>query len=152
MSSQEEMDAAARAIIDHNSYMTLGTADDAGHPWVSPVWYAPERYRTFFWVSDLEAKHSRNLATRRRMSLVIFDSRAPIGTGQGVYITGVAEQLSGAELEHGIGVFSRRSQDQGAREWTLEDVQSPARLRLYRASAVELFVGDRDDRRVRVEP
>ena len=150
MTDQEEMDAIARAIIDENSYMTLGTADATGHPWVSPVWYAPERYGTFFWVSDPEAKHSRNLATRAEISIAIFDSRAPVGTGQGVYVTGVAAQITGADLEHGMSVFSRRSQAQGAAPWTAADVLPPSRLRLYRATASEIYVGDRNDRRVRV--
>jgi nitroimidazol reductase NimA-like FMN-containing flavoprotein (pyridoxamine 5'-phosphate oxidase superfamily) len=150
MTSQEEMDALARAIIDESSYMTLGTADEAGHPWVSPVWYAPEHYGTFFWVSDPAARHSRNLAKRPEISIVIFDSHAPIGTGQGVYVTGIAEEITSAELEHGINVFSRRSQAQGASAWTPVDVQPPSRLRLYRAVAREHYVGNREDRRVRV--
>jgi pyridoxamine 5'-phosphate oxidase-like protein len=28
----------ARTIIDSNFYMTLGTADENGRPWVSPVY------------------------------------------------------------------------------------------------------------------
>ncbi|MGH2983761.1 MAG: pyridoxamine 5'-phosphate oxidase family protein [Solirubrobacterales bacterium] len=38
----EELDAVARAIIDSNLYMTLGTADQSGRPWVSPVYFATE--------------------------------------------------------------------------------------------------------------
>jgi nitroimidazol reductase NimA-like FMN-containing flavoprotein (pyridoxamine 5'-phosphate oxidase superfamily) len=61
--------------------MTLATADETGCPWASPVWYAAEGYARFYWVSSPEAKHSRNLAVRPRLSIVIFDSRAPVGTG-----------------------------------------------------------------------
>ena len=43
-----EREAMARAIVDGNSYMTLGTADAEGLPWASPVWYAPASYREFF--------------------------------------------------------------------------------------------------------
>ncbi|MFL6008223.1 MAG: pyridoxamine 5'-phosphate oxidase family protein [Rubrobacteraceae bacterium] len=31
--------------------MTLGTADENGRPWVSPVYYALEGYVDFYWVS-----------------------------------------------------------------------------------------------------
>jgi hypothetical protein len=36
------MDAgsAAREIVDRNRYLTVATADAAGRPWPSPVWYA----------------------------------------------------------------------------------------------------------------
>ena len=82
--------ATARAIIDANLYMVLGTVDDRGRPWTSPVYYAPERYRDFYWVSRPDALHSRNLAARQDVSIVIFDSSVPIGTGEVVYMTAVA--------------------------------------------------------------
>ena len=51
----------ARSVIDDNSYMVLGTADESGHPWVSPVWFATVDRRHFHWVSGHETRHSRNL-------------------------------------------------------------------------------------------
>jgi hypothetical protein len=38
MDSQQDLGAMARSIIDSNFYMTLGTADGDGRPWVSPVY------------------------------------------------------------------------------------------------------------------
>ena len=147
MPNQEELRAIAKSIIDSNRYLTLGTADDTGLPWLSPVWYAPAGYREFFWVSSPEARHSRNLATRPQLSIVIFDSHAPVGKGQAVYMSGVAKQVPDDHLDRGIDVFSRRSEAQGARAWTRDDVQPPARLRLYHAIASEHFVlGDQDQR------
>ncbi len=80
-----DLDEVARAIIDGNRYMVLGTADEGGRPWVSPVYYAPSGYSELYWVSSPEAQHSRNLAARRDLSIVVFDSEAPVGEGQGVY-------------------------------------------------------------------
>jgi pyridoxine/pyridoxamine 5'-phosphate oxidase len=143
-----DLDETAHAIIDAGAYMTLATADADGVPWASPVWFAPEDDRRFYWVSRPDRQHSRNLAARPRLSLVIFDSRAPIGTGQGVYVAAHGEQLSGEEVEHGIGVFSTRSLAQGGKAWSTDDVDDGARLRLYRATAIERWIGDRDDDRV----
>jgi hypothetical protein len=42
-----EREALATAIVDGNSYMTLATADAAGRPWATPVWYAPASYREY---------------------------------------------------------------------------------------------------------
>ncbi len=150
MPPEEELEAAARAIIDENRYMTLGTADELGAPWVSPVWYAPGGYRELFWVSYPDARHSRNVAARPEIAIVIFDSRAPVGTGQGVYMSALATQVADAELERGMGIFSRRSQLQGARAWTQTDVLPPASLRLYCAKVSEQFVLDTSDRRIPV--
>ena len=150
MTDQREPGAIARSIIDSNLYMTLGTADEAGRPWVSPVYYAPAGYTEFFWVSSPEARHSRNLAARPEVSIVIFDSRQPIGTGQGVYVSDFAVELKGEDLDWGIVIFSRRSTEHGAREWTREDVMTPSRHRLYRAVASEHSVLGPQDRRIPV--
>ena len=90
MTDDRDPAAVARSIIDANLYMVLGTADEDGRPWVSPVYYAPASYREFLWVSEPEAKHSRNVATRPEISVVIFDSQVPINTGQAVYMSAVA--------------------------------------------------------------
>ena len=139
----------ARAIVDAASYMTLATADDDGLPWASPVWFAPAEYREFIWVSDPEARHSRNLAVRPQLAIVIFDSTVTPGEGQAVYMSALAEQLEGAELEAGIRVFAERSAARGLSAWGPEDVREPARHRLYRATASEHFML-RPDRDVRV--
>jgi dihydrofolate reductase/nitroimidazol reductase NimA-like FMN-containing flavoprotein (pyridoxamine 5'-phosphate oxidase superfamily) len=140
----------ARAIIDAGRYLTLATADEHGRPWASPVWYAHTGHREFLWVSDPGARHSRNIAARPEVGIVIFDSRAPVGRGQGVYVSAVAEEVADADLEPRIDVFARRSVAQGAPEWTAADVRPPARLRLYRAVAREHHLGGRDDTRTRV--
>lgn len=142
----------AREIVDDNLYMTIGTAGQDGEPWASPVYYAPEGYAELFWVSHPEARHSRNIAVHPRVGIVIFDSRAPIGTGQAVYLSADAELVSDPEeVERGIGVFSRRSERHGGRPWTPEDVAPETGIRLYRARVTEHFVLGSRDERVRVE-
>ena len=131
-------------IIDAARYMVLATADEDGVPWASPVWFAPDGYTRFLWVSREDTRHSRHLAVRPQLSIVIFDSRAPIGTGEGVYMDAVAEQLT--EAESAIEIYSRRSVQHGAGEWTVADVSPPADLRLYRATATEQWIGRRDRR------
>jgi hypothetical protein len=143
MSGENALDVHGREIVDSGLDMVLGTAGTDGRPWVSPVWYAPEGYREFFWVSSPDVEHSRNIAVRREISIVVFDSRQPINTGQAVYMTAVAQQLSDDEQKRGIEIFSRRSQQQGARPWTLDDVRPPAPLRLYRATVDQQWMLDK---------
>ena len=164
MNHGSELGDIARAVIDANLYMVLGTADEDGRPWVTPVYYSAERYSDFYWVSRPDAMHSRNIAARPQVSIVIFNSQTPIGTAQAVYMSGVAEEVSGADVARGIDIFSRESQTRGAGEWTQEKVHPPAHLRLYRATASEQFIlcprrypepcaihGRTDDHRIAVE-
>lgn len=138
----------ARRIVDDNLYMTLGTADEDGVPWVSPVYYAPFGYSELFWVSRPEARHSRNIAVRAEVSIAIFDSTVPIGAGQAVYMRALAELVEDpGEVERGIGIFSSRSLRHGGAAWAPENVAPSAEIRLYRARASEHFVlGERDER------
>src|SRR5687768_167106 len=142
MDQQQDLAVIARTIIDSNMYIVLGTADESGQPWVTPVYYASARYREFYWVSSPEVRHSRNITVRPQISIVIFDSRVPIGTGQGVYMSAIAEQLTGADLDREIEIFSRTSLGHGGREWKREDVGEAALYRLYRATASEHWVRD----------
>ena len=144
--------AIAREILDTNRYMTLATADGDGRPWASPVWYAHEGYTDLLWVSRPGARHSRNLAVRPELAIVIFDSTVPEGSGQAVYVKALAEELDGAEREQGIAVISRRSEADGAERWSLADVTGPAPLRLYRARAAAHFILDAHDQRLTVRP
>ena len=140
-------DTVLRAVLAANRYMTLATADEQGHPWASPVWYARAEYRELFWVSSPQARHSRNLAARPQVSIVIFDSQVPVGSAQAVYMLAVAQQLTGAERERGMEVFNREGAAQGLRAWALADVTAPAKHRLYRATVTEHWVlGPRDER------
>jgi hypothetical protein len=151
MSEGPDLEANARAIIDANLYMVLGTADEAGRPWVSPVYFAPVSYREFLWVSQPQATHSRNLALREEISIVIFDSQVPINTGLAVYMGASARQLTGTDAERrALDVYSRRAVAHGGRAFTLEDVRSPAGLRLYRATAADQYILDEHDERVPV--
>jgi nitroimidazol reductase NimA-like FMN-containing flavoprotein (pyridoxamine 5'-phosphate oxidase superfamily) len=151
-----ELPATAREIIDGSMYMVLGTADEAGSPWVSPVYFAARDYVEFFWVSLPDAQHSRNLATRPEVSIVVFDSGVPIGTGLGVYMSARADELAGEEVERGIEVFARRSEEHGGRPWSADDVRPPAPHRLYRASVDQHWMLDKEakpgDRRTPVTP
>jgi len=146
----QDLGALARAIIDANSYMTLGTADASGLPWVTPVWFAAADCREFFWVSAPESRHSRNIAARAQVAIVIFDSTVPINSGQALYMSALAHELTGADISRGIDIFSRRSEAQGVNRWTADDVRPPARHRLYRATAMEHFVLTPHDERVPV--
>ncbi|HEX3563458.1 MAG TPA: pyridoxamine 5'-phosphate oxidase family protein [Solirubrobacterales bacterium] len=148
--AEQEHEAGAREIIDGSLYMVVATADLSGQPWASPVYYAHSGYREFFWISQPDATHSVNLRDRREVGIVIFDSTVPVNTGQGVYISGVAQEVPAHEAAEGIEILSQRSLGHGGVELGAEDVSPPARHRLYQATAEAVYVLDEHDHRVEV--
>jgi hypothetical protein len=138
--TRERLNDLARTIIDSNRYMALGTADRDGHPWVSPVWFASEDYKHFYWVSSPDARHSRNVAARPGVAISIFDSTVPVGGAKAVYMAAQAAELTDTELERGIEVFGRVSEADAGRRWGLDDVKPPSLFRLYAATVSEHYV------------
>ena len=147
----EDAARAARAIIDASRYMILATADAAGGPWASPVYFAHDAYRRFIWVSRPERRHSLNIAVRPEIAISIFDSTQRIGSGHGVQVSATAAELAGPDRDSAIEAFSRRSVEHGGVPFTLAMVEAPAAIRLYQAVAVEQFVVLGDDNRLSVE-
>ncbi len=143
----------ARDIIDANLYMVLGTADAHGSPWATPVYFAHAEYSEFFWVSSLDATHSRNIGVRPEIGIVVFDSTAAIGTGQGVYMSAGAELVADeGEMNRGLDVFSRRSVVHGGKTWTAADVRTEIRLYRAMASGHSMLAKDgRPDHRIPVD-
>jgi hypothetical protein len=135
-----------RDMIEANCYLVLATADAAGRPWSSPVYFAHIGFTEFFWVSSPEATHSSNIAARPEVGIAVFDSQVAIGTGQGVYMSAIAKLLEDDEIAQGIEAFSRRSVAHGGLEWTSEDVRAGAGVRLYRAIADAHWILAKDGR------
>jgi nitroimidazol reductase NimA-like FMN-containing flavoprotein (pyridoxamine 5'-phosphate oxidase superfamily) len=140
-----------RSVIDANRFMTLATADERGTPWASPVWFARRDERRFLWVSRPTTRHSRNIAARPEVAIVIYDSRTTPDERQAVYIEATVAELEGEDLDSGLSAFSRESLSQGLSEWPRERVTGSANFRLYEATATAWFIlADGPDERLPV--
>lgn len=84
---------SAVKILKNIKYMTLATVCADGSPWNTPLAPTPSNDLVFRWGSNENSVHSQNIRNERRVFAVIYDSTAPEGTGEGVYMKGVAEEL-----------------------------------------------------------
>jgi nitroimidazol reductase NimA-like FMN-containing flavoprotein (pyridoxamine 5'-phosphate oxidase superfamily) len=134
-----DLTAHAMQLLDANAYLTLGTADAAGRPWVSPVYMAAEGLQRFYWVSAIDARHSLNLAERPAVSLVVFDSTVPPYHGRAVYAEGEARAVVGDELDHALAMYPGPA-SRGATPVTRDDVTGASPYRLYMATATQVWV------------
>lgn len=143
--NKQDIGTLAKSIVDANMYMVLATADKSGTPWATPVYFAHTEYREFYWMSSPEVRHSSNITFRSQVSIVIFDSQVPVGTGQAVYMSAMADELTGVDLERGLNIYNGRfsnPSEYGVRLIALEDVQAPALYRLYRAIVSDHWIKD----------
>jgi len=96
---------ARRAIIDANLYVTLGTADAEGVPWVSPVYFATPTMPSSTGCRRRMRTHSRNIAQRSQVSMVIFDSQVPTYHGRASTSPESRPSSAAVELDRGIEVY-----------------------------------------------
>lgn len=138
MGASDDLVAMVERVIDENVYMVLGTADEAGRPWTAPVFYAADSYRDLYWMSSPEVTHSRNLAQRPELSIVVFDSQAAVGTGgtKAVYMAGSAAEVPADEVDHALSIYPG-DPSRGARRIDPAEVRPPGHYRLYRATITE---------------
>lgn len=137
--TETDLDAHARALVDANLYVALGTADADGSPWVTPVYFATADYADYYWVSAEDAAHSRNIEARPEVSMVIFDSQVPTYHGRALYLSATAAVVAGDDLERGLAVYPGAA-IRGASRIEPADVTAPSRYRLYRATVTDAFV------------
>ncbi len=141
----------ARELIAANRYMTLATADASGRPWISPVWFAPDD-GGFLWISRPDSRHSRNLAERPELALVIYDSTVLPAERQALYVEAVAEQLDGEPRDVAVSRYSEHSVAQDLEPLTIDEVTGSGPFRIYRASVTAAFMlEDERDFRIPVE-
>lgn len=137
--THDDLTAHARAVIDANLYLVLGTVGPDGHPWTSPVYFAPGGDREFYWLSAVDSQHSRHLVDRPRVSVVIFDSTVAPYHGRAVYAAGEARELSGSDIDRALEAYPRPG-GPGIRRFTRDEVSAPEPYRLYRATVSDLWV------------
>jgi nitroimidazol reductase NimA-like FMN-containing flavoprotein (pyridoxamine 5'-phosphate oxidase superfamily) len=155
-SSIQHLDRARR-IVHSIKYVTIATASANGQPWNSPVYSAFDAEYNFYWASDREGQHSRNIRENPRVFLAIYDSTVPEGTGQGVYIQATAAELiNPEEIQHALEQLDGRV---GKEPHRPEQFLGAMPRRVYRATPQQVWVnedGERDseyiDIRVEIGP
>ncbi|TKK91579.1 pyridoxamine 5'-phosphate oxidase family protein [Herbidospora galbida] len=81
---------AVPRLLGENRYLVLATADDQGRPWATPVFFAARDEDRLYWVSSPGSRHSRNLAARPDVAMTVFDSHAPVGGAEALYLEATA--------------------------------------------------------------
>jgi hypothetical protein len=135
----DDIRSHAEEIVAENSYLILSTVDDQGRPWTTPVFFAAQQLGEFFWISDIDARHTRNLLVRPQVSLVIFDSTVTPGEGRALYAVGTAAEVPADDLEPALRVYPGPAR-RGVRSFHANELSEPASWRLYRAVATGTWV------------
>lgn len=144
--TQEELVKLAKGIIKNNIYLTLGTAD--GNPWVAPLFYCVNDSYNFYFISQLDSLHTKQMLKNPEVAFSIFDSHAEEGKGTGIQAMGDIHMINEVELETEINNYHTTFI-----EIKSEFLKGDAPYRLFKLTPTEVFVTDPEakvDKRVKV--
>ncbi|SEE70385.1 pyridoxamine 5'-phosphate oxidase family protein [Ruania alba] len=130
--------SAVARVLAANRYLVLGTADEDGEPWVSPVFFAlldPER---MCWVSSPDSRHSRNIAQRARIAITVFDSTVEVGRAEAAYFDADAARATPEETTAALQSLNSRLPQN--KQLSCEDLQPRGPLIVYRADLRRRYV------------
>lgn len=135
------MDAEqARQLMHNVRFCLLSTVTPEGLPWGSPLFYNYDASYRIVFESAKDARHSRNIATNPRVSIVIARllARTPI---VGVYLECHAREVPVEALDDALAVFKRgphgKQESQGRQ---VSDYLDGRPLRLYEAVPERSYV------------
>ncbi|HEY1571318.1 MAG TPA: pyridoxamine 5'-phosphate oxidase family protein [Pseudonocardiaceae bacterium] len=130
-------DTVPRLLAQHR-YLVLGTADPSGGPWVSPVFYAADGVRRVVWVSSPDSRHSRNIAARPTVAITIFDTNAPIGRAEALYLEATAGVLDDHACPAALELLNARLPT--AARLGPDDIGPAGPMRVYQADITQHYV------------
>jgi uncharacterized protein YhbP (UPF0306 family) len=128
-SKRPEIIQQAQRIFTANIYCSLATSSIDGIPWVSPIFFAFDNQINIYWSSAITSQHSQNIYSNSgRVAVTIFDSSNPQGVPEGLYFTGVAQELASQYVETVLPLFAARSRRPVERKVIDDSGDSPRRI------------------------
>lgn len=130
--------SAIDRVLAANRYLVLGTADEKGDPWVTPVFFAPLDPNRVVWVSSSDSRHSRNIAHRAAVAITVFDSTVEVGQAEAVYADADAGRATPDET--GAALRALNSRLPQAKWLSDDDLHPRGPMVVYRAGLRHRYV------------
>jgi hypothetical protein len=130
--------AAVDRVLAANRCLVLGTADDAGAPWLTPLFFAPLGPHRLCWVSAPDSRHSRNIARRPSVAITVFDSTVAVGQAEAAYFEAQAAPARPDEVA--AALRSLNSRLPADKQLADEDLQPRGPLLVYQADPEHTYL------------
>lgn len=106
----DELRQKAKDIIAKIIYINIATITKTNNPWNSPVFSAYDNDYNFYWRSDKNALHSKNIENNGKVFITIYATDVPWGKGEGVFIQAAAKELiDESEINDALYLLDKRA-------------------------------------------
>lgn len=135
-------------ILEEQNYLCLATANKEWLPWASPLAYVCWDDFSLYFISHIEALHSKNIWENKEVAFSIYDSNQTMRSAFGIQASGFAEKID----EHSIS--------QSLKEKLFEKVSLVVLWKdysFYRITLTDIFLPDAErwkefhDMRIKIE-
>jgi uncharacterized protein YhbP (UPF0306 family) len=130
--------ATVSRLLARHRYLVLGTVDPTGNPWVTPVFYAADGEHRVLWVSSPDSRHSRNIAACPTVAVTVFDTGAPVGKAEALYLEAAASPIG--EHAHPVAVELLNARLPADQQLCLHEVGPDGPLRLYQVNVTRHYL------------
>jgi hypothetical protein len=96
------------------------------------VFFVADGTDSVLWVSSPDSRHSRNIAHRPAVAITLFDTQAPIGKAEALYLEATASLVGDTARPAAIELLNSRLPTH--QHLDLTDVGPAEHLRVYQAS------------------
>ena len=101
--------AAARRLLDASTLCAIATVGPRNRAHVNTAYFAWSGDFAVVWLSEPEARHSRNLRTNPSVAIAVYDSSQTWGRpDRGIQLFGSARELRGAPARDAQSLYARR--------------------------------------------
>jgi nitroimidazol reductase NimA-like FMN-containing flavoprotein (pyridoxamine 5'-phosphate oxidase superfamily) len=148
-----EASEIASRIASYSFYLTLGTCEKNGAPWVAGLVYWVDDKGDFYVVSHADSKHMKHIAENPRVAFTIYNSTGSEKHAHGVQMSGRASILEkDSEIEEALrwAVIKRlHIQDPSLQDQVIHQKKSEYRevqRKIVRIRVEESFLNEADRR------
>lgn len=129
----------AKDILKSIKYASVATVTPERKAWNTPVAHDIDESYNIYWYSDKENQHSINIRNNPHVFIAIYDSTAPEGEGEGVYIEALVEELTD-EQEINKALQINPENTERATEFLGDNIR-----RCYKAIPQRMWVNDAEE-------
>ena len=144
----------AKKIFADCTYMVVGTSTKGGKPWVAPALFVYDNDFNIYFLSAVDALHSKNLLENAQVSISIFDSRQKVGVSNGIQAEGKASLVEKGDIKKVITLYCKKtfpdSNMEPIKRYLPENYLGAAEFRFFRIKLTTIYVTG-EDRYVEVE-
>lgn len=148
-------ESKAKMILAKSNYMVVGTSTKNGKPWVAPVLFVHDDNLNLYFLSAVDALHSKNILENGNVSISIFDSHQKIGDlEEGIQAEGKATLVEEDNIERVISMYRKKafpnSKTDSEDKYAAENYLGVAEFRFFKVKLIRMYVNG-EDRRVEVD-